>query len=113
MSIFTMKRGDTSPVLEAVLRDGDGTPMSLAGASVELRMKKRSHDFHLSKAASVSDPSEGVVQYQWYDGDTDVPGLYMTDFVVTFPDGSVETFPNGGYMTVHILGTAESDEDEN
>lgn len=102
MSIFTIKQGDTSPALEVVLRDGDGIPVDLTGASVTLRMNRRNADHSITGAPSIPDPGGGRVVYEWQPGDTDTPGLYAAEFYIEFPDGSDETFPNNTYLTVYI-----------
>ena len=43
-----------------------------------------------------------TVKYEWQPGDTDTEGFYDAEFEVTYSDGTVETFPNRGFITVII-----------
>lgn len=94
MATFYIKRGDTAPALRfALLPD----TVDLTGASVVFVMDG------LGRApALVTEVSPPVVQYDWQPGDTDRPGLHRAEFEVTYSDGSIETYPNAGYLLVQI-----------
>jgi hypothetical protein len=49
------------------------------------------------------------VRYAWNTGETDAPGLYEAQFVVTYSDSTVETFPNAQFITVSVNGLATED----
>jgi hypothetical protein len=103
--IFHLKAGDTRPELEAVLEDQNDEPIDLTGADVSIRLlEPRGGDEVLNEPMTVSDATGGTVRYVWADGDTGDPGRYRTEFVVTYADGSEETFPNDGYHDVVITG---------
>ena len=95
-STFYIVQGDTKPALTTTL-EHDGIPQDLTGSTVE---------FHMSNIvvaeATVTDASAGQVMYQWQPGDTDIPGLYIAEFEVTYPDGTTETFPNIGALKVFV-----------
>ena len=111
----SLKVGDTSPIV-ATLTDERG-PVNLAGALIEFRMRSRVPG---SGHADIAEPGEvlqdvnesgaiinkGQVQYAWGGGETDVPGLYGFEFAVTFPDGSIRTFPNDRTVLLEIVAAA-------
>lgn len=100
---FYIKESDTAPELEATLEDGSGSPIDLTGGAVDFRMyEPRNGDTVVDEDATIRDKEGGVVGYVWQDGDTDTAGRYRAEFVVTYPDGSVETFPNAGYYDIII-----------
>ena len=100
---FTLKVGDTAPSLEAILRDSTGDPVDLSDATVDFNVRRpRGGDTEFTGPASVVDGPGGHVEYSWADGDTDVEGRYRAEFVVTYPDNSVETFPNDGFHDIVI-----------
>ena len=100
---FTIKQGDIGPVLQDTLTLEDGTPINLTGATVQLAVRTLSApaELTLSGAASVVNPTGGVVQYQWGAGDTATPGMFMGTWIVTFTQGPM-TFPTAGYLSIHI-----------
>ena len=99
---FVLKKGDTSPVLEATFKDYDGTAVSIAGATVKFLVKTRDGISVVNSAMTITDGSIGVAEYEWQSGDTDTAGTYKVEFEVTFDNGSVETFPNTGYEMLVI-----------
>lgn len=104
-TIFTIKRGDTLPFIEATLRSENGTPVNLAGATVLFKMKKPgSNAVLINRACTITDAANGVVRFAWQAGETDTIGNYSAEFEATFFGGSVETFPNDGYVTIRVVG---------
>lgn len=104
--LFSLKRGDTVPPLQAQLIGVDGKPVPLAvGDAVKFVMKPllAGSPGAISRTATVVDLPTGVVEYQWVDGDTDFEGVYGAEFRVTFLDGTVESFPNNEYIDVRVL----------
>jgi hypothetical protein len=54
----------------------------------------------------VSPDTAGRVQLNWIDldpADLLVAGTYLAEWVVTFSDDTVLTFPNDGYFTILVL----------
>ena len=112
MATFKIKQGDRRPYLEAqlVTRDEAGEvegPQDLTGATVVFTMKNKTDGSILIDEAPVTvvDSTEGMVQYEWEPGDTDLPGKYIGEFEATFTDEPI-TFPNGK-AGFDILITAE------
>ncbi len=97
---FVIKRGDTSPTLRfALLPDS----VSLAGASVRFQMRLRDGASGIDRAAEILTVFQpAVVVHTWQPGDTDTPGRYEAEFRVTYMDGTVETFPNLGFIEVFV-----------
>ena len=100
---FYIKQNDTSPAMLATLKDGDGTVVELSGATVRFHMRPiGSASTAVDEAASIYDYDAGQVSYAWSASDTATAGLYEAEFEVTNTDGTIETFPNNGYITVEV-----------
>lgn len=99
---FYIKQGDTRPPFEVTLLDANRDPVDLTTATVQFRMSTRAGAVPvIDEAATVVDAPNGVVAYQWGAGDTDTPGTYLAEFVVT--TASQETFPNSRYLVVQVI----------
>jgi hypothetical protein len=97
---FVIKRGDTSPALRFVLLPGS---VSLAGATVRFQMRARGGATLIDRPAQILSVFEpAVVAYLWLPGDTETQGRFEAEFRVTNMDGTVETFPNLGFIEVFI-----------
>lgn len=101
---FNIKKGDTEPSLEAVLRDSQRQPRDLSNADeVRFHMKHVStQDVTVDASAAIMTASEGRVVYDWSAGDTDLAGRHEAEFEVTYDGGDVETFPNSGSIEVYV-----------
>lgn len=108
MSDFTLKRHDTSPAIEYELQDGDGNPVDLTGFNeVKFFMRLAGSstlavDADTGSNVSVTDVSGGVVRYDWNPSDTEAAGVFRAEWEVEYSDGTTETFPNKGYISVAI-----------
>lgn len=103
MTNFFIKSGDTSPALAATLTDSDGNAIDITGASVDFHMSPRGGDgTKVDAQATITDASNGKVEYRWSQSDTDTPGTYRGEFEVTYSGGDVETFPNDEYITISV-----------
>lgn len=101
---FKIKQSDTSPILEAALTTAAGVAIDLSGASVRFHMRRAGAQTALiDAAATVVSASGGTVRYSWLSGDTDSAGAFVAEFEVLYSDGSIETFPNDGYLRIDIL----------
>lgn len=104
MATFSIKEGDTSPAILYTLSPGD---ISLVGASVVFNMADRRGNLKVNRgAATITDDGDSsdtpTVRYAWQSADTDASGVYFAEFEVTYSDGTIETFPNGGFITINI-----------
>ena len=100
---FSIKQNDTSPSLQATLKDAELNPINLGGATVRLHMKSVDGTIKIDKAITVINDLQGLVQYDWVVGDTDTVGTYYVEFEVTYNDGSIETFPNNGSKIINVV----------
>ena len=99
---FTIKRGDTSPALRFALLPEN---ISLAGATVRFQMRARGGGTVIDRSAEILTVFEpAVVAHFWIPSDTEMPGRYEAEFRVTYMDGTVETFPNLGFIEVFVTG---------
>jgi len=91
-TVFQMVRGDTKPVLSATLQYEDGSAMNLTGCTVNFQMYQNGQQL-LNKPCTITNASAGQVQYSWQSGDTNYLGPCPAQFLVTFGDGTTQTFP--------------------
>lgn len=105
MADFHIKALDTAPVVTATLENGAGVPVNLAGVtSVRFLMRamRGAASPKVNGAAFVDDAAGGKVHYDWQTFDTDTPGGYRAEWVVTFSGGQVERFPNDHNLTIAV-----------
>lgn len=102
MSIFYIKRNDTSPAISGTCQDADGNAIDLSGAAVRFHMFDQYGNEVVDAAATIISAAAGTVKYEWQAADTDVAGFFHSEFEVTYSDSSIETFPNYGYQKVHV-----------
>lgn len=100
---FNIKQNDTSPSLQATLKDASGTAIALTGASVRFHMKALDGTVKVDAAMAITNASGGVVQYNWQTGDTNTVGSYSVEFEVTYSDSTIETFPNNQNLTICVV----------
>jgi hypothetical protein len=100
---LSMKRHDTRTAPKATLRSPSGSPVDLTGASVKFIMAKHSKGTVLvNRDADVLDAMNGKVCFVFLPEETITLGMMKAEFEVTYPDGSVETFPNQGYIMINF-----------
>ena len=111
-----LKEGDTGPPLEVRLTDDSNGPTALNSSTDSVRFdleRPDGSDVTLTNNAEITAGAEGVVTYEWDSSDTDTPGQYFGEFVVTFNEGatdeSVQTFPSAGYIPVVIHEQVEGE----
>lgn len=101
---FYIKQDDTTPSLRADLKNGSGDSVDLLDATVRFHMREiGSTNIVIDADATVISEAGGTVQYDWVAGDTADVGSYQAEFEVTYPNSTVETFPNDGYIRVEII----------
>lgn len=86
---------DTAPPLTATLANATG-PQDLTGATVVARLKSNIvGDPVLEIPMDLdADPTTGKVSHVWQTAETNRVLKYTVEFVVTFADATIETFPN-------------------
>jgi hypothetical protein len=108
---FLLKRGDTSSGIYATLENSGGTAVDILGASVRWKMAPISggtltvNDVATNAqvgAGGTSNLTTGQVVYNWatHPG---TAGRYLGEWEVTYAGGSIQSFPNGGYLLVDVL----------
>jgi len=121
MEIFTLKRGDTRPILEVVLRDpapagsapGTVGPVhDLTGSTAwKLHVLLPTGTVFSRDMVVQGDPTGGVLRYTWASADWNADGLparpspqtLNMEYEVTGAAGARLTFPNDGYHTLQIV----------
>lgn len=102
-------QGDRLPFMKKKLvYDKTQDPISLeAGDGVEFFMVQEGGT-RIGGECNIVDLATATVEYQWEVGDTDVPGDYLGEFVVTYSDGRDFTIPNveGDKLLVRIAPRA-------
>lgn len=104
-TVFYVKRGDTEPVLQAQLLQGNGEPLDLSGlTTVKFTMTRRgSSTPKVNLGTCVIDNAPlGYVSYPWTAPDVDTIGTYDAEFFVTLASGKTQRVPNHGYDTVIV-----------
>ena len=99
---FIIKQNDTSPAIQATLKDANGSAIDLTGADVVMHMKSVNGVLKVSEEMTIVDAANGVVKYDWVTGDTDTVGTYYVEFQVTYADLTIETFPNDDKAVILI-----------
>lgn len=97
---FYLKVGDTYPNIETILKNGDGNPIDLTGATVRFRMSVAGGgNLMLEEDATLVTPQTGTdigrVYYTWDTDDVAIAGTYQAEWIVTFSSGKIATFPRG------------------
>src|SRR5260370_1247076 len=107
MADFTIKRNDLLPPLVATLLGSDGASYQIpTDSTVTLRLRSVNPTLGIkvsSSTVTISDALQGLVQYDWQEGDTDTSGLYNFEFEVTLVSGKRITFPNYGFRTLEVV----------
>lgn len=110
---------DTAPPLRACLKDGEGDPIDLTGASVTISVAftmprgtyyTSPRDQIVKRSPCVVDPDQvankGFVSWtpgaQGEDDTLSPPGEFLYTFEVTYQDGGKQTLPANTYMTLII-----------
>ncbi len=105
MADFIIKQGDLEPAIAVLVKDSEGTALSLATATgVVFRLATAAliPVEVFSRAAVIDDASGGEVAYVWQTGDTDTVGAYYGEFTVTWSPGRTQTVPSEGYYLIVV-----------
>jgi len=100
---FRIKTNDTSPKLAVTLQDANSVPVNISGATVRFHMKAfGATSLKTDAPMTITNATGGIVQYSWVAADTNLAGTYYGEVEVTYPDSTIETFPNNGYFTIIV-----------
>lgn len=104
---FRFKRGDTRPILQATLRDLNGSIDLTTAVVVKLLLKTADGVTAVTGNCTIVDAPNGKVTYTWVSPNTSVPGVYRGEFEITWGTGLIETVPSGDpsqvYFTVEFV----------
>lgn len=101
MATFNIKKGDTRTAIKATLKNPKGIPINLTGATVNFIMVKYK-TILINRGAVILDAVNGIVAFVFNSGETAEIGKMKAEFKVIYPDNSIETFPNQGYIDINI-----------
>lgn len=107
---FSIKTGDTASAVYATLEDANGDAVDIAGASVLFKMGPLSGGTltvartatNAQVGAGTVDGSTGNVVFNWGTSDLTTADWYRAEWEVAFSSGSIETFPNDGFMILAV-----------
>lgn len=97
------KQGDTFP-LEIELKWSDGSVVNLTEVdTVDFIMTAWGESTPTVEGECVIvTADEGLVRYDWEDGETDDAGMYKVEFKITYNDADVYTVPTGSELFLLI-----------
>lgn len=106
MTEFSIKQNDTRPSLKAELRGEYNEARDFTNVTVQ------SITFHMESIdttevvvdseATIVNAKDGIVAYEWDDGDTADAGKYIGEFQIEYQDSGTETFPNNDNIDIII-----------
>ena len=103
---FTMKQGDT-PVMEFVLdklaTGGNWAPAPIAGATIKFYMADQAGRIVINAGTvAIADAPTGLVQFFFTAQHTANVGTYLAEFLVTYVNTLIETFPAEGHLVIVV-----------
>lgn len=111
---LTLTAGDLYPVVRVTLTDDTGAPVDLTdaqSATFTLRRVGAAEPAFTAAAAIASPATDGVLEYAWTAGDTEVPGDYDAAFRALYTLGGV-SYPSVGRLRVRIQPSLTTVADE-
>jgi len=102
---FVIKRGSTLPkLLFQVLDERSGIPVDVTGATVSFKMKRLDDgSVVVNSGAEIENATQGLVSYSWKPNDTENVGIYVGEFDIAFPDGTVLTVPRKDTLEIWVI----------
>lgn len=99
--LLTIKAGDTRTAIKATLKNPSGNAVDLTDSTVTFVMEQKGVIL-INRPAEIVDALSGRVNFVFVNGETDILGGVKAEFIVDYPDGSTETFPNSGYISIRF-----------
>lgn len=102
---FTLKRGDSFPVLVAKLREAPGRPMDLEGVeSVTLTAQNVDNGETVLSAVplSLEDAEDARYVYEWTGAEFAWTGRHQAVVRVQWLNGQRQTLPTKGYIRIDV-----------
>jgi len=100
-AVFEIKQNDSSPKLVYKL----APPVPLGGATAVFNMypvTAPKGTSPLSREPAIIEDPDGALGFEFTTSHTAVSGVFWGEFEVTYSDGTVESFPNRGYIDIKI-----------
>jgi len=106
-SRIVMKVGDTGQPLTIQLKNHDTRRViDLTGAAASFTLKlinnNSTAELIVDAPADIIDPLEGLVAYNWQQGDLSTAGYYTAVFTIIHSSGEIEAYPREGYIVVEV-----------
>lgn len=98
---FVIKRGDRDPSMVATLTDS-GAAVDLTTATSVRIVGTRHGVVVVDVNQAGPGAANGEVTLDWPVGSTDLLGLILFEYVVTWPSGKEQTFPNDGFERARV-----------
>ena len=101
---FYIGQNDTASPIKRDLKDAFGSPVNLTGANVKFSMRVKPAGTVKVNGATATIVTAGIgrVQYNFTASNTDTADIFEGEFECTFSDGSIQTFPNRGYIPIFV-----------
>lgn len=95
-----LKQHDTAPALRVTVTDEFGELANFTPATVKV-IGKLNGVLVFSRPATTK-TNQGIITMAWQPADTATPGLLRIEIEATWPDGTVQSYPPSGYLSVQI-----------
>jgi hypothetical protein len=104
MTDFYIKKGDVLPVIRLEIKDTNGIPVNLTGASVAFHYRLMVKNSTVNvRTTDIVDAANGIVQYSWITGDSSLAGVFKAEFIVTFEaTGGQMSFPQDSFLIFEV-----------
>jgi hypothetical protein len=99
---FTLRQGDTLPIMTSTLTDSNGAAIKLDNCTVKFLMRRVNTSRIVGGNATVADAAAGKVSYPWSERDTAESGDYHGHWLVTTAAGEKLSVPNDGHLQIKI-----------
>jgi hypothetical protein len=105
---FTITQNDTAPPIRSRLKDS-GEPVNLTNVSnvffyMENEYKEVVVSDDLTGRVNILDNTVGEVEYMFKSSETENVGRFKAEWEVLYDDGTRETFPSDGKVSIEITG---------
>jgi hypothetical protein len=106
--VFNIKAGDTkTPVQAQLISSVTKSAIDLTNvSSAKFLMSEVGDDSVVTPlvdaSATITEATEGKLEYQWTAGDTLIEGTHLARFLLTWNDGTLESIPARGYIEIRI-----------
>lgn len=103
MADFSIKEGDTKPILNMTLKDANDAAVNLDTATtITLKVQKIGATDLIVDVVVSDESATGKISYTFTAAQTATPGHYVAEVLVLWSTGVLERFPTEGQFTVDI-----------